>query len=227
MYCPQCATESSPGLQYCRVCGANLKVIGKAVAVSEAIGRSDRGPIPKIKEMVKNFKVDHVTDEVSKALEHMNAEILKASCEPRPKDQRHWSLLPKKTPAERRERHLTSGIVSLFSGIGFTIFLYYLTGALVLKLPPHIIQQIPFEIDPIVRVVWLIGLIPALSGLGHIIAGLLVRPAPEPPKSAVSFPEPEADAGSLSSGTARSNISSAATPSSVTERTTNLLDRVS
>ena len=225
MYCPQCSTESSPGVQYCRVCGANLKVIGKAVTLSEAIARSDRGPLPKIKEMVKNLKVDDVSEEVSSALEHMNHEILKASVEAKAK-RSQWGLLRKKTPAERRERHLTKGIVSLFSGTGFTIFLYYLTGALVLKLPPHIIEQIPFEIDPIVRVLWLIGLIPALSGLGHIVAGLLVRPAPEPRERAVSFPEPEPEAVPLSSATPRSNISTT-TLDSVTERTTNLLDRVS
>jgi hypothetical protein len=225
MYCPQCSTESSPGVQYCRVCGANLKVIGKAVTLSEAIARSDRGPLPKIKEMVKNLKVDDVSEEVSSALEHMNHEILKASVEAKAKGSQ-WGLLRKKTPAERRERHLTKGIVSLFSGTGFTIFLYYLTGALVLKLPPHIIEQIPFEIDPIVRVLWLIGLIPALSGLGHIVAGLLVRPAPEPRERAVSFPEPEPEAVPLSSATPRSNIPTT-TPDSVTERTTNFLDRVS
>src|SRR2546423_11565558 len=79
MYCPQCGTESSSGLQYCRACGANLKVIGKAVTLSEAIARSDRGPLPKIKEMVKNLHVEHVTEEVSRALEHMNSEIARIS----------------------------------------------------------------------------------------------------------------------------------------------------
>ena len=60
MYCPQCGTESQL-TQYCRVCGANLKVIGKAVTLSEAIARSDRGPLPKIKEMVKGLKSEHIT----------------------------------------------------------------------------------------------------------------------------------------------------------------------
>ena len=227
MYCPQCSTEASPGVQYCRVCGANLKVIGKAIALSEAIGRSDRGPVPRLKEMVKNLKVDHVTEEVSRALEHMNHEIMKASIEAKAKHSHQWGLLRKKTPAERRDRHLTKGIVSLFSGTGFTIFLYYLTGAMVLKLPPHIIEQIPFEIDPVVRVLWLIGLIPALSGLGHIVAGLLVRSAPEPVERAVSFPEPEPEVAPLPPATPRSNTPSTTTLGSVTERTTNLLDRVS
>lgn len=227
MYCPQCSTESSPGLQYCRVCGANLKVIGKAVALSEAIARSDRGPLPKIKEMVKNLKVEHVTEEVSRALEHMNQEIAKVSSEAKPKIKQGWTLGRKKTPAERRERHLTNGIVSLFSGTGMMIFLYYLTGALVLKLPPDVVAQIPFEIAPVVRVLWLIGLIPALSGLGHIVAGLLVRPAPEPPEQPISFPANQAYESKLNGNISTPSIDAPSVPTSVTERTTNLLDHAS
>src|SRR5262245_25512326 len=111
MYCPQCGTDSSPGLQYCRSCGTNLKVIGKAVALSDAIARSDRGPLPKIREMMKSLKVDQVTEEVSRALEHMNKEIVKVS--PKPKELRGRPLInfSRKTPAERRERHLTKGVV--------------------------------------------------------------------------------------------------------------------
>ncbi len=239
MYCPQCATESTPGLQYCRVCGANLKVIGKAVSLSEAIARSDRGPLPKIKEMVKNLKVEHVTEEVSRALDRMNSEIVKVSSEAKAKKEYGWSLRRKKTAAERRERHITNGIVSVFWGSGLTIFLYYLSAALVLKLPPHIIQQIPFEIDPVVRVLWLIGLIPTLSGMGHILSGLLIRPTPEPTPQQVSFPTSEAEALSaprieppqrvetsprFESST---TVTAPTSPASVTERTTNLLDHAS
>ena len=85
MFCPQCGTESQ-STQYCRVCGANLKVIGKAVALSEAVARSDRGPLPKIKEMIKEFKVDHVSDEVSGALDQMNQEIARISPESQQRD---------------------------------------------------------------------------------------------------------------------------------------------
>ena len=219
MYCPQCSTESSPGVQYCRVCGANLKVIGKAVALSEAIARSDRGPLPKIKEMVKNLKVEHVTEEVSRALEHMNQEIANVSAEGKSKlERRQWSFRRKKTPAERREKHITTGVVSLFSGTGLMVFLYYLTAALVLKLPPHIVDQIPFEIAPVVRVLWLIGLVPALSGLGHIVAGLLVRQEPLP-----SVPPPSQETVSFPSEP-RTVQTAPQVPVSVTERTTNLLD---
>ena len=215
MFCPQCGTESQ-ATQYCRVCGANLKVIGKAVALSEAVARSDRGPLPKIKEMIKEFKVDHVSDEVSGALDRMNQEIAKISPESeKRKRSGPWIQFgSKKTPAEKREQHISKGVVSLFSGAGLTIFLYYLSAALVLKLPPHIVDQIPFEIDPVVKVLWLFGLLPAMSGLGHIIAGLLIRPQPEqqPKFDQVVSPPRELTDRPLTN------------PVSVTDHTTNLLE---
>jgi hypothetical protein len=183
MYCPQCGTEAQ-ATQYCRTCGANLKVIGKAVALSEAVARSDRGPLPKIREMIGNFKVDHVSDEVSGALDRMNQEIAQISPETQRREQRRaWIEFPKrKTLAEKRHDHISKGVVSFFSGIGLTVFLYYLSTVLVLKLPPHILEQIPFDVDPVVKIIWLLGLLPVTSGVGHIIAGLLIRPQREQAK---------------------------------------------
>ena len=91
----------------------------------------------------------------------------------------------------------------MFSGVGLIVFLYYLSAALVLKLPPNIIAQIPFELDPVVRIIWLLGLLPATSGIGHIIAGLLIRPQPEQPKQIDQVVSP---------------------PLSITDHTTNLLE---
>ena len=114
----------------------------------------------------------------------------------------------KKTAAEKREDHLSKGVVSLFSGVGLGVFLYFLSAALILKLPPEVIEQIPFEIYPVVKVIWLIGLLPATTGIGHIIAGLLIRPRAEQTEQLDQATEP----ASLNP-----------TPASVTERTTNLL----
>jgi hypothetical protein len=211
MYCPQCATESSSSQQYCRSCGANLKVIGKAVTLSEAIGRSDRGPLPKIKEMIKGLKMEHVTDEVSKAMEHMNREIVQ-SIDSGVKRKMPWNK-PAPTPEQRREKVIVRGVQSLFTGIGLSIFLYYLAGAIVLKLPPEVLSRIPFELAPVVRVAWLVGAVPVFSGVGKIISGMLIRsrsqPAlPEPSQPALPEPAREVESPPASS---------------VTERTTNLL----
>ena len=139
--------------------------------------------------------------------------ILKGEEKPRPLIQ----IGSKKTPAERREKHFTTGIVSMFSGIGLMIFLYFLSGALVLKLPPHIIEQIPFEIAPVVRIIWLFGLLPTLSGVGHILAGLMIRP-----RQNLELDQPVAPARDLTEGA--STTTPVPAPGSVTERTTNLLE---
>lgn len=227
MYCPQCGTESqAAAMQYCRVCGANLKVIGKAVSLSEAIARSDRGPLPKLKEMVKGLNVDHVTEEVSKAFDRMNQELAQISPEKKPAKREPWEghydlthrrKRKTKTPEERREQHITSGVISLFSGIGLTIFLYYLSAVLVLKLPPEFVAKVPFEIDPVVRIIWALGLIPTLTGVGNILAGLLIRPRPVPQLE----DQPIAPPNNLTEGAATTQVNA---PSSVTERTTNLLE---
>ncbi|MGI9065346.1 MAG: hypothetical protein ACR2HX_02940 [Pyrinomonadaceae bacterium] len=222
MYCPQCGTESGSGLQYCRVCGANLKVIGKALTLSEAIARSDRGPLPKLKEMVKSLKLEHVTEEVSSALERMNKEILRTS--PSGKLATPWSpqfeMGRKKTPAERRENHIVKGTVSLFSGVGLMIFLYYLSAVLVLKLPPNVLAEIPFELDPVVRVLWLLGLLPAMSGAGRILAGVLIRPA----RSAETDRNLPEQADTTSQQQPLIVTSHRSVPASVTDHTTHLLD---
>jgi hypothetical protein len=193
-------------MQYCRLCGANLRVIGKAVTLSEAIARSDRGPLPKIKEMVKGLKAEHLTDEVTRALERMDKELEQITSKPKHRE-RHdrWLLRRKKTPAERREAHITKGIVSFCSGIGLSVFLYFVSTALVLKLPPDVIAQIPFELDPVVRIIWLLGLLPTTAGVGHILAGLLIRPEQQPTRQLEEVVSTPRDLGS------------------VTERTTNLL----
>jgi len=225
MYCPQCGTESQPNVQYCRVCGSNLKVIGKAVTLSEAIARSDRGPLPKLREMMNNLKVDQVTEEVSRALDHMNQELARIPHESSPKsksksreERRSWiNLRKKKTAAERRENHITKGVVSMFSGVGLTVFLYFLSTTLILKLPPEIVGQIPFEVQSIVRIIWLLGLLPVTSGLGHILAGLLIRPDREPQPQLDQVVSPPRE---LTDKPVTNPI-----PLSVTDHTTNLLDR--
>jgi hypothetical protein len=221
MFCPQCGVESSTDLKFCRSCGANLRVIGKAVSLSEAIARSDSVPA-KIKDMVKNLKIEKVTDEVARAMEKMNQEIARSSDRRRKK----FTWRREKTPEQRRERHLTTGTIKVFWGSGLSIFLYFLSHALVLKLPPDVIANIPFEIDPVIRVFWLIGLLPMLSGLGHIIAGLTIRPAPIKP---IEFPEQSPlridceferkDYPDLSTV-----VTPREQPSSVTDRTTNILE---
>lgn len=236
MFCPQCGTDSAEGQHYCRSCGTNLKVVGRAVSLGDAISRSDGVPA-KLKEIMSNIKVAQVTDEVARAMEKMKTEISRTS-----NDKDQWMARQhreefrreirrrrrEKTPAERRERHLTKGAVKFFTGGGLSIFLYLLFHSLQLHLPPDVVANTPFAIDPVVRSLWAIGLIPMLSGVGHIIAGLTIKsqgrrrlePAFEEPLRIDSDPAPSP----------RFDISAAPAAvreptASVTDRTTNILDR--
>ncbi|PWT89539.1 MAG: hypothetical protein C5B55_11210 [Blastocatellia bacterium] len=201
-------------------------MIGKAVALSEAIARSDRGPLPKIKEMVKGFQVEHVGEEVTRAFDKMQAEIARVSTESHKKAQDHWTgFRRRKTPAERREQHITHGVVSLFSGVGAMVFLYYLSAAIVLKLPPDVIAKIPFELEPVIRVIWLLGLVPLLSGVGHIAAGLLIRPARE--REALPSPHTQRDIGGTQPDIPPAPANLKNVVPSVTEHTTELLSDAS
>ena len=228
MFCPQCGTQSSTELKFCRSCGANLKVIGKAVTLSEAIARSDGLPA-RIKLGLGNIKISQVGEEVSRAMEKMNKEIARTSAEGR--QHRMWRR--ERSAAERRERHFTKGVIKLFWGSGMSVFLYFLAHALVLKLPPDVVARIPFEIDPVVRVLWLIGLLPMLSGIGHIVAGFLIRRQPtpaiesDPPLRIATDPatSPSPTNEHMDQDDERTVVGMREPPASVTDRTTNILDR--
>ena len=221
MFCPQCGTESTTGQSYCRSCGTNLKVIGKAVTLSDVISKTDGVPA-KVKEIMSNIKIAHVTEEVSRAMDKMNSEITRSTAEHRRRSRER----KKRTAAERRERYLIRGAVKLFGGAGLTTFLYFLTHALVLKLPPDFIAKVPFEIDPVVRIFWLVGLIPMLSGIGHIIAGLSIEPDPA---REIEFAESPLRIDSTVSEPVPVELKPQGVPvevpPSVTDRTTNILDR--
>jgi len=227
MFCPQCGTDSAEGQHYCRSCGTNLKVVGRAVSLGDAISKTDGVPA-KLKEIMSNVKIAQVTEEVSRAMEKMNAEITSSSVQHRRERRERRRQRKEKTAEERRERHLTKGAIKFFTGGGLAIFLYVLFHSLQLRLPADVIERIPFAIDPVVRSLWAFGFIPMLSGIGHVIAGLSIKVRPQkqiqsPDESPLRIDEPR-------SRTARSDaeLTTGAihqTPTSVTERTTNILDR--
>ena len=88
------------------------------------------------------------------------------------------------------------------------------------------IAKIPFEIDPVVRVLWLIGLIPMLAGLGHVLAGLTIRPAP---MKQIEFPEQsplriDSEFAPKDYPDVTTVVTPREQPSSITDRTTNILE---
>jgi hypothetical protein len=227
MYCPKCGTESSSDQRFCRSCGANLKVIGKAVTLSEVIARSDRGPIPKLKEMMESARIKKTTDDVSTALDQISLDISQTPAG-KEKAQPWWMQFNDERPPERRrEDHLTKGVISFFSGIGLMVFFYYFSAALVLKIPPEKLARLPFELEPVLKMIWLVGLIPAMSGLGRIFAGLMIKPSR--PGGNLEAAEPTLEPAGEIEEKARPSIPHRFTPEeqpmSVIEDTTQTLDQ--
>ena len=215
IFCPQCGSESSEGQHYCRSCGTNLKVIGKVVTWSDVI--SKEGVPPRVKE-----KIAHVTEEVSRAMCKVNSEMARNSVQRRSKLRGRRE----KTPEERRERHLTRGFIKLGWGGGLSIFLYSVFHAIQLQLPGDVVAAVPFAIDPVVRVLWTIGLIPMLSGFGHIIAGFTIRTKGTAELNTVDAMPLKIDSTEpLKLDPDLTVASVRQTPPSITDRTTNILDR--
>ena len=230
MFCPQCGTDSAEGQHYCRSCGTNLKVVGRAVSLGDAISKTDGVPA-KLKEIMGNVKIAQVTDEVSRAMEKMNTEIRRSSVEHHLQRRERRRQRKEKTAEERRERHLTRGAVKFFTGGGLAIFLYLMFRSLPLNLPPNFVANAPFAIEPFVRSLWAIGLIPMLSGVGHIIAGLSIKARSQQAQSQISSSDEsplrigDPTTAALRSDPEMTVASPRPTPVSVTERTTNILDR--
>ena len=206
MYCPQCGTEAAADQRFCRSCGANLKIIARAVSLGEAVARSDRGPLPKIKAIMSELKAQHASEEVSRAVERMNEEIVSGIEQEQEKKEEKLRV--------RRENHIAKGLASLGAGVGIMIFLYYYAGVIVGLIPPETLAKIPFPLEPALHAAWIVGLIPTFAGTGRFIGGLLTRPervrqlkaAKKEKEMMAAAPEPQP------------------LPQSVTEGTTELLD---
>lgn len=70
------------------------------------------------------------------------------------------------TPEERRLNDIRNGIITMLTGAGITIFLYFLMDAVATR------PEVRPEDAPIIRAVALCGLIPFMVGIGLLINGL-------------------------------------------------------
>lgn len=82
------------------------------------------------------------------------------------------------TPEERRLNDIRNGIITMLTGAGITIFLYFLMDAVATR------PEVRPEDAPIIRAVALCGLIPFMVGIGLLINGLFfwkLSPRVSPP----------------------------------------------
>lgn len=230
MYCPKCGAEGNGGQNYCRRCGVNLALVGKAVTVSEVIARGDSGLLPKIKSAMGNLKLDEVSEQVAKHVESIGVEVERSVREKKQEAlQAHESLRKqwRRTPEEQRAHLFGKGFGAMFGGIAMMIVLYVVGHRVPFNFPPELLAKVPFDLYAMINLVWLFGLIPGLSGLGQVIGAFMIRRTPAAPHAEIA---PDM-ATAVRTETSTSPLLDATTaeefhepPSSVTEDTTAQLD---
>lgn len=220
MYCPKCGAEGDEGQSYCRRCGVNLALVGKAVTVSEAIARGDSGLLPKIKSVMGNLKLDGVSEQVVQHVEMIGREVEKSVREQKheiAKAQAHWWT--PKTPEERRAKLFEKGFGSMFGGIAMMIVFYFVARNVAFNFPPEVLAKVPFDLYALINLAWLFGLIPALTGLGQVIGAFMVHGTAA---SAAPARAERPDTTPLLDASTAEELREP--PASVTERTTAHLD---
>ena len=185
MYCPKCGGESLETQRFCKACGTNLQLINDALRT----GDSPPGPFGididalarNAKDFAQSWKTgwsganlrpgernpvrDEIRDRhrISREIRRQAREEARVQNLPKPKEYMSYSW----------QHNLRSGLMSLFGGAGFGVVLYYLSQN---AIDAGLLQQLEavtegkvHGIEPIVRMAWMIALLPMLKGLAQIL----------------------------------------------------------
>src|ERR1700752_2560275 len=137
MICPRCASNQGDDIKFCTFCGANLQAVREAVEAPEK--KFDWGNT-WVAEMFMS----------GQAHEMRRLEM-----------ERRLRI----TPEVKRYNEVKAGVIVSAVGIGFSIFFYFIMGAIALNEPR--------DAELLTRI-WLAGLIPFMVGVALIINGLVV-----------------------------------------------------
>ena len=196
MYCPKCGAPSIEAEQrFCKSCGTNLKAVNDVLEKGDSkinvFGVDVGNIVQSIKDTVEGEKFGKMARESGDDL--ADKEPLRKVRRQRHRSYEHWLeheqyktkveeerakrqqlrvLKPKEWMAYSWQHNLKHGLLSLCSGAGLGIFLYYLgrmaiESGLLLEVAPKM-EVTSTAIEPIARMLWLIAAIPVLKGLGQI-----------------------------------------------------------
>ena len=253
MFCPKCGGESLEAQRFCKACGTNLQLINSALSGSD----SPQGPFGlDIDALAKNARDFAQSWKTSWSGAHLKAGIgerhgphydevrdrhritREIRKEAREEARRRNLPKPKEYLSYSWQHNLRNGLVSLFWGGGLGVVLYYLAqnaidSGLISRLEEQSNGHVQ-GLEPIVRMIWLIALLPVLKGLAQIIyasffgesmATLSARFTP-PPLLEEPSPVLRQDTAPVveREPAPRNYESSIEPPPSVTEHTTHIFD---
>ncbi len=108
MFCPQCGSNQSGDIKFCKSCGGNLSAVRQAVAMRD---------IPEKFDWSKTWVAQMFLSEGERERRKEQLELQRGI-----------------TPEVKRERELKAGIITSFVGIGVSIFLYVIMQGVILTL---------------------------------------------------------------------------------------------
>jgi hypothetical protein len=201
MFCPRCANQIAENQNYCRNCGLKLHLIVDAIQDKPSRGQFDFETLKRdlrdlgsslragFEEAIKNTRKlkqnapptsqQDWSREVSKAVwSHEVSEVLKHHI---------GKALKKAKVAHSRKYSFQQAALSLFGGGATMAVWYYVLEAaansgLLQNLELIIMDKGDTTITglvPVIRMLWLLGLIPVARGVAHLLNGIFFAPKPE------------------------------------------------
>jgi hypothetical protein len=252
MYCPKCGAEAMQTQRFCKLCGTNLELIHDTLKGGDSSHAPFGIDVEKLTqnavEFAKSWKSGLQGQLHGQWSAHTNPGGVRPTARELRRKAREEARLqnlpkPKEYLSYSWQHNLRNGLISVFTGAGLGILLYFLGQE---AINSGVIREIPrlndVQKDGIIRGlswVWLIGLMPVLKGFAQIIYAAFfgesiatlserftARPTPlisnqdaEPTirdhATSPAFQQEQAE---------RSFDEMAEPPSSVTERTTHIFD---
>ncbi|HZF40866.1 MAG TPA: zinc ribbon domain-containing protein [Blastocatellia bacterium] len=202
MFCPRCANQIADNQNYCRNCGLNVGVIVEAIQDKPRnkfdfepvirglhdLGSSLRAgweeahnSIKNTRKLNKNAPPQDWSREIGKAVWSREvSEVLK----------HHINRALKKAKAAHSRKHsFQQATLSILGGGAMMAVWYYVLEAvtdsgLLQNLQTIILNETGTYIDintlvPMIRMLWMLGLIPVARGVAHLINGIFFAPKPE------------------------------------------------
>jgi hypothetical protein len=200
MFCPRCSNQIVENQNFCRNCGLNVGVIVDAMQDNPRnkfdfepvvrglhdLGSSLRAgweeahnSIKNTRKLKKNAAQQELSREVRQVVwSHEISEVLKHHID---------RALKKAKAAHSRQRSFQQATLSILGGGAMMAVWYYLleagpTSELLQNLQWIILEKTGTPIEglaQVIRMLWMLGLIPVTRGVAHLINGIFFAPRPE------------------------------------------------
>ena len=187
MYCPKCASPTTPGQRFCRSCGTDLGLILDAIEGKRGLDfevlKAD------LRKLGSNLRVGFEEARVGFQQGIKKTAKLKPTDPSAPAPIQPVAVRVKRVRGgSTRQYSLQRAMLSIFGGGAIAGTLNYLlniaaNSGLLANIEREVLQNLQLSIygfAPVLRGLWVIGLIPMVKGVAHLINGICFPSTPEP-----------------------------------------------